>query len=50
MTLPSNMSDGMSVAYEPWDTDHAQPVDKSIAEVRGLIYPLYGLDPFDPRD
>ena len=50
MTLPSNMSDGKSVAYEPWDTDHAKPVDKSIAEVRGLIYPLYGLDPFDPRD
>ena len=37
------------VAYDR-GTPIAKPVDRSIAEVRGLIYPLYGLDPFDPRD
>ncbi len=40
MSLPATMSDDMAVAYEPWDPDHGQPVDKSIAEVRGLVYPL----------
>ena len=26
------------------------PTDATIAQVRGLVYPLYGLDPFDARD
>jgi acetoin utilization protein AcuC len=50
LSLPADMSDGHPVAFDRWDADHRTPVDKAIAEVRGLIYPLYGLDPFDPRD
>ena len=50
LSLPTNMSDGKPAAYEPWDMEHAMPVDRTIAEVRNLIYPLHGLDPFDPRD
>lgn len=50
LRLPATMSDDRPVDFDPWDPDHGAPVDKGIAEVRGLVYPLYGLDPFDPRD
>jgi acetoin utilization protein AcuC len=50
LSLPETMSDGHPVDFEPWGSDHGGPVDKAIGDVRGLIFPLYGLDPFDPRD
>ncbi len=50
LTLPSTMSDGGSVEFERWDADHSTPVDRPISDIRGLVYPMYGLDPFDPRD
>lgn len=50
LDLPSTMSDGQPVVLEPWSADHCEPVDRDIAEIRGLVYPLHGLDPFDPRD
>jgi acetoin utilization protein AcuC len=49
-SLPQTMSDGRPVDFDQWGADHGGPVDKAIADVRGLIFPLYGLDPFDPRD
>ncbi|SDP15030.1 acetoin utilization protein AcuC [Nakamurella panacisegetis] len=48
--LPTTMSDDRPVDYEPWDADDGAPVDKAIAEVRSRVFPLHGLDPFDPRD
>ena len=51
LALPTTMSDGAPATYQPWDAaDHHHPVDATIAQVRGLVYPLYGLDPFDARD
>jgi len=50
LALPEKMSDGKSMSFESWDGVAAVPVDRAIAEVRRLIYPLHGLDPFDPRD
>lgn len=50
LSLPQTMSDGRPVDFDTWGADHSGPVDKVISDVRGLIFPLYGLDPFDPRD
>ena len=51
LALPTTMSDGVPATFQRWDAaDHHHPVDGTIAQVRGLVYPLYGLDPFDARD
>ncbi len=50
LSLPTTMSDGTPAAFEPWEADSQTVLDRTIADVRGLVYPLYGLDPFDPRD
>jgi acetoin utilization protein AcuC len=46
------MSDGHpdGVEMSRWHGDQTEPVDATISQVRRLIYPLHGLDPFDPRD
>jgi acetoin utilization protein AcuC len=48
--LPDRMTDGASTAFDRWDRAALAPVDRAIADVRNLVYPLHGLDPFDPRD
>ena len=50
--LPTDMSDGVpgTVEVAGWDGDNSEPVDTAIAEVRRMVFPLHGLDPFDPRD
>jgi acetoin utilization protein AcuC len=47
----------VDVSYEPWQplgepsgTEQGSGVDRAIAATRGAIFPLYGLDPHDPRD
>jgi acetoin utilization protein AcuC len=49
---PTSMTegDGTPLAHEPWDGQDGAPVDRAIMQVRKEIFPLYGLDPFDPRD
>jgi acetoin utilization protein AcuC len=49
---PETMSEngGAPVAFEPWDGQDGSPVDHVISAVRREIFPLYGLDPHDPRD
>jgi acetoin utilization protein AcuC len=49
---PETMSEngGVPVAFEPWDGQDGSPVDHVISAVRREIFPLYGLDPHDPRD
>jgi acetoin utilization protein AcuC len=41
---------GEPVDVEPWDGQDGTPIDRAIMRVRKEIFPLYGLDPFDPRD
>src|SRR5664279_686274 len=50
--LPVDMSDGTPhpVAFRPWDGDVELPIDRAIMDTRSVVYPLYGLDPRDPRD
>ncbi len=50
--MPTSMSDGQGVVpeYLPWSGEHESSVDRAIAETRGIVYPLHGLDPYDPRD
>jgi acetoin utilization protein AcuC len=47
--LPSEMSDGVDVAHEPW-TEGADRVDTAVVDTRRAVFPLHGLDPDDPRD
>ncbi len=49
---PRSMSDGdgTAVGFEPWDGQDASPVDRAIAKTRSAVFPLFGLDPHDPRD
>ena len=47
--LPSDMSDGVDVAHEPW-TEGADQVDAAVLDTRRAVFPLHGLDPHDPRD
>jgi acetoin utilization protein AcuC len=49
---PETMSEngGVPVDFEPWDGQDGSPVDHVISAVRREIFPLYGLDPHDPRD
>ncbi|MGD9531751.1 MAG: acetoin utilization protein AcuC, partial [Pseudonocardia sp.] len=47
--LPTAMTDGCEVGYEPW-TEGGDSVDTAVVEVRRAVFPLHGLDPDDPRD
>ena len=47
--LPTDMSDGVDVAHEPW-TEGADRVDAAVLDTRRAVFPLHGLDPHDPRD
>jgi len=50
--LPGDMSDGAPhpVTFQPWDGSVELPVDRAIRDTRNRVYPLHGLDPYDPRD
>jgi acetoin utilization protein AcuC len=49
---PETMSEngGEPIAFDRWDGQDDTPVDHVISAVRREIFPLYGLDPHDPRD
>lgn len=49
---PEEMTEngGVPVDFRRWDGQEESPVDHVIASVRNEIFPLYGLDPHDPRD
>lgn len=49
-TPPTAMGDGAEISFDRWDGQDGTPVDRVIAQIRGEIFPLYGLDPHDPRD
>jgi acetoin utilization protein AcuC len=50
LTLPDAMTEGADVGFEPWGGGAAEPVDIAIRDTRRAVFPLYGLDPDDPRD
>jgi acetoin utilization protein AcuC len=48
---PLTMTDGASAEYVPWEpAGEPDAVDRAIAATRGAVFPLLGLDPYDPRD
>lgn len=52
LELPETMTDGRpdGIEVEPWQGIAEVPVDRAIEDVRRRIFPLHGLDPYDPRD
>jgi acetoin utilization protein AcuC len=49
--VPPTMTDGAPVEYRPWQpTGEPDSVDRAIAAARAASFPLFGLDPDDPRD
>ncbi len=51
--VPLRMTDEADPAYQPWEpagAADADPVDRSILATRLAVFPLHGLDPYDPRD
>ncbi|WP_353648028.1 acetoin utilization protein AcuC [Nakamurella sp. A5-74] len=49
---PTSMSDrdGVGVRFERWSGIREVGIDRTIDDVRRAVFPLHGLDPFDPRD
>src|SRR4051794_29331994 len=49
--VPLTMSDGTEPPVEHWEPGTtADAVDKAILATRLAVFPLHGLDPYDPRD
>jgi acetoin utilization protein AcuC len=52
VTMPDDMSDGTphQVTFQRWDGTVDLDVDRAIRDTRNVIFPLHGLDAYDPRD
>jgi acetoin utilization protein AcuC len=50
LPLPDTMTEDADVRFEPWGGGTEEPVDIAIRDTRRAVFPLYGLDPDDPRD
>lgn len=49
--VPLRMTDDVDPTYQPWQpTGEPNAVDRAIAAARKAVFPLFGLDPHDPRD
>jgi acetoin utilization protein AcuC len=49
--VPLRMTDDVDAAFEPWEpTGEPDAVDRAIVATRRAVFPLHGLDPYDPRD
>ncbi len=49
--VPALMTDRGSAAWEPWHpSGSGDGVDRAILATRKAVFPLHGLDPYDPRD
>jgi acetoin utilization protein AcuC len=50
MAMP-RMTDDADLSYQPWTPEGDQsPLDRAILATRKAVFPLHGLDPYDPRD
>jgi acetoin utilization protein AcuC len=48
--IPTRMTDGADVDYRPWHPGDGTAVDRAIEATRAAVFPMFGLDPHDPRD
>lgn len=48
--LPTAMGENADIGFDRWGDGEHHSVDRTIVEVRRAVFPLYGLDPDDPRD
>jgi acetoin utilization protein AcuC len=49
--VPVSMTDGIAAAWTPWEpSGEPDAVDRAILATRKAVFPLLGLDPYDPRD
>jgi acetoin utilization protein AcuC len=49
--IPLGMGDGGSTDFVPWQPgDGGDSIDRAITATRSAVFPLLGLDPYDPRD
>jgi acetoin utilization protein AcuC len=48
--LPAQMGEGQALATRPWEPLGDAWLDRAIAATRRAVFPLYDLDPDDPRD
>jgi acetoin utilization protein AcuC len=50
-SVPTRLTDGGAVAFTPWHPgEDGDAVSRAVAATRREVFPLIGLDPFDPRD
>ncbi len=49
--IPQTMTDGATPDHQAWQpSDGGDAVDRAIIATRRTVFPLIGLDPYDPRD
>ncbi|GAA1810441.1 acetoin utilization protein AcuC [Luedemannella flava] len=48
--VPPSMTDFGDTTVTAWDPDSDHPVDRAVRATRRAVFPLHGLDPYDPRD
>jgi acetoin utilization protein AcuC len=49
--IPLRMTDDADTSYRPWQPEgEPDAVDKAVMATRRAVFPLLGLDPYDPRD
>jgi acetoin utilization protein AcuC len=47
---PTHMTEGGYTGFAAWDPFTESRVDRAVSRTRRASYPLFGLDPDDPRD
>jgi acetoin utilization protein AcuC len=49
--VPASLTDGTVPRWAPWQpTSEPDAIDRAITATRKAVFPLHGLDPYDPRD
>jgi acetoin utilization protein AcuC len=49
--VPKTMTDGGTADFTPWQPSGSpDAIDRAVAATRNAVFPLFGLDPHDPRD
>ena len=48
--IPLRLTDDAEVAPRPWQPEGGDAIDRAVLATRRAVFPLLGLDPFDPRD
>ena len=49
--MPVTMTDGIAPQWTPWQpSGEPDAIDRAILATRKAVFPLLGLDPYDPRD